>query len=125
MAPINIIHELIHGSIYKLFGGKVKYRFKGIYAYTQETSGIILHKTKFLLVLLAQVAFISLAALLIPGEIGAIIFLLNLVGSTGDLLMALYLCKLNKSCYIVDRKYGFDAVSKPGCIKPVIKNLNQ
>lgn len=32
-APITIIHELIHGSVYKLFGGKVKYKFKGIYAY--------------------------------------------------------------------------------------------
>lgn len=42
-APITIIHELIHGVTYQLFGGKVRYGFKGIYAYAQEISGIILN----------------------------------------------------------------------------------
>lgn len=63
-----------------------------------------------LIVLLAPVTIISSASLIIPGSIGGIVFLLNLLGSTGDLLMAFYLCRINHSSYIVDRKYGFDIV---------------
>lgn len=70
------LYELIHGCTYQLFDGKVKYGFKGIYAYAQETSGIILHRTRFLIVLLAPLTFISLTSPLIPGEIGAVIFCL-------------------------------------------------
>ena len=47
---ITIIHEAIHGLCAKLFGGKVIFGFKGIYAYCQEVSGKELHRTKFLLV---------------------------------------------------------------------------
>ncbi|MCB2301083.1 hypothetical protein [Clostridium tagluense] len=36
LTPIGIIHEGIHGLAYKAFGGRVKYAFKDIYAYTQE-----------------------------------------------------------------------------------------
>lgn len=111
--PLNIVHELLHGSIYRLFGGKVKYGFKGICAYTQEISGIILHRNKFLLVLLAPVTVISIISTLIPGEIGGIVYFVNIAGSTGDILMALYLCKCNENSYIIDREYGFDVILKP------------
>lgn len=107
-----LIHELVHGIIYQFFGGKVRYGFKVIFAFTQETSGIILHRTKFLIVLLGPLTLISLATLLIPGEFGAIIFLLNFLGSTGDLIMALYLLRTSSRCYIIDRKYGFDIIDK-------------
>ena len=39
MVPITAVHEIIHGAAYKVFGGKVKFGFKGIYAYTMEISG--------------------------------------------------------------------------------------
>lgn len=38
MIPITLIHELIHGCAYATFGGKIKFGFKGIYAYAQEIS---------------------------------------------------------------------------------------
>jgi hypothetical protein len=38
------------------------------------------------------------------------LFLLNLVGSTGDLYMAFYLCKLSNGSKIIDRNYGFDVI---------------
>ncbi|MEW9095248.1 MAG: DUF3267 domain-containing protein [Clostridiaceae bacterium] len=109
---IIFFHELLHGATYKIFGTKVKYGFKIIYAYVQETSGIALHRTKFLIVLLAPVTIISIASIFIAGSIGDIIFLLNLLGSIGDLLMAFYLCKSNENSYIIDTKYGFDVVMK-------------
>ncbi|MBV4417482.1 hypothetical protein [Clostridium tyrobutyricum] len=40
--PITFVHEIIHGFAYELFGGKVKYGSRIIYAYAQETSGIAL-----------------------------------------------------------------------------------
>lgn len=110
--PITFVHELLHGAAYSLFGGKVMYGLKVIYAYAQETSGIVLHRTKFLIVLLAPVSLISIASVFIPESIGGIIFLLNLLGSTGDLLMALYLCRSNENSYIIDREYGFDIINK-------------
>lgn len=108
--PITFIHELLHGSAYRLFGGKVKYGFKGIYAYAQETSGITLHRTEFLIVLLIPVTIISLSTAFIPGSIGYIIFLLNLLGSIGDFIMALSLCRSNENSYIIDKSYGFDVI---------------
>jgi hypothetical protein len=110
--PITFVHELLHGAVYKLFGGKIRFGFKGVYAYAQETSGIALHRTKFLLVLLAPVTIISLTSVFIPEGIGGIVFLLNLLGSTGDLLMAFYLCKGNENSYVVDKSYGFDIINK-------------
>ncbi|WP_461206872.1 hypothetical protein [Clostridium sp. DL1XJH146] len=69
------------------------------------------------IVLLAPVTVISVATLFISESIGSIIFLLNLVGSTADLLMALYLCRVNENSYIVDREYGFDVVDG----EPIVK----
>ena len=112
LIPINVVHEILHGCVYRIFGGKLKYGFNGIYAYTLEITGIALQRTRFLLVLLAPVTVISIISLFIPGVIGGLIFILNLSGSTGDILMALYLCKFNNNSYIIDRKYGFDVVNK-------------
>lgn len=109
---ITLVHEFLHGAVYRLFGGKIRFGFKGLYAYAQETSGIALHRTKFLVVLLAPVTIISVISVFIPQGIGGIVFLLNLLGSTGDLLMALYLCKSNENSYVVDKSYGFDIINK-------------
>jgi hypothetical protein len=40
------------------------------------------------------------------------IFILNLLGSTGDILMAFYLCRTNENSYILDRSYGFDVIDE-------------
>lgn len=110
MIPITLVHEVIHGIGYSVFGGKVKFGFKGIYAYTQEISGVVLHRTKFLVVLLAPVTIISLLTILIGTTIGSIIFILNFLGSIGDIIMAIYLCKGHSESYIIDKSYGFDII---------------
>ncbi|MFA9398529.1 MAG: DUF3267 domain-containing protein [Clostridiaceae bacterium] len=110
--PITIVHEGIHGMTYKIFGGRVKFGFKGIYAYTEEVSGVSIHRTKFLIILLTPLIVISILSLFIPGPIGSLIFILNLFGSAGDILMAFSLCKTREYSYIVDKDYGFDIINK-------------
>jgi hypothetical protein len=96
--------------MYKLFGGKVKFGFKGIYAYTQEISGLPIQRTKFLIVLLMPTVIISIISVLLPGWLGGIVYLLNLLGSSGDLFMSFKLCMYKSNSRINDRNYGFDIV---------------
>jgi len=110
MIPISIVHEGIHGFAYKAFGGKVKYGFKGIYAYTQEVSEMPIDRSKFLIILLAPLTIMSVATLFLPVWLGGIIFLLNLLGASGDLYMSYRLIRYDASSKIVDRIYGFDVV---------------
>jgi len=110
MIPISIIHESIHGLVYKAFGGKVKYGFKGIFAYTQEISEIPIERTKFLIILLAPLTLMSVVTLMLPSDLGGIIFLLNLLGASGDLYMSFKLIRYDSNSKIIDRKYGFDVV---------------
>lgn len=107
---VSIIHELIHGSAYKIFGGKVKYGFKFIYAYTMEISGKAISRNEFLMVLLAPVTIITLISLFLPAGIGNMVFLINFLGSIGDIYMGLFLCKINRNSRIIDRAYGFDII---------------
>ena len=51
-----------------------------------------------------------MASIFILASIGGIVFLLNLLGSLGDLLMAFYICKGNENSSIVDKPYGFDVI---------------
>ena len=60
--------------------------------------------------LLSPVTIISVFCLFTNNEIGFFAFLLNLVGSTGDILMSIYLCRGNENSYVVDKPYGFDLV---------------
>jgi hypothetical protein len=110
MVPISIIHEGIHGFAFKAFGGKVKYGFKGIYAYTMEISELPIDRNKFLIILLAPVTIISIASLLLPSSLGGVIFLFNLLGASGDLYMSLKLVQCRFNSKIIDRIYGFDVV---------------
>ena len=110
MIPISIIHESIHGLAYKIFGGKVKYGFKGSYAYTQEISELPIERTKFLIILMAPLTLISMLTLLLPSWLGGMMFLLNLLGASGDLYMSFKLIQYNWNSKIVDKKYGFDVV---------------
>lgn len=110
MIPITLVHEALHGLMHKVFGGKVKFGFKGIYAYTQEISQRPLKLPYFIMVLLTPLTFISLLSLLFPPWIGHMILYLNLLGSTGDLLMAFITTRYGLNSKIVDRSYGFDVV---------------
>lgn len=110
VAKVSLFHELIHGLCYKLFGGRVRYGFKLIYAYTEETSGKPIERIAFLIILLAPLTIISLLSLLLPLYLGGMIFIINLTGSTGDIIMALALIRYDFDSYIIDRKYGFDVI---------------
>lgn len=110
MVPISVIHEGIHGLAYKVFGGKVKYGFKGIYAYTMEISELPINRTKFLIILLAPLTVMSILTLLMPSRLGGVIFLFNLLGASGDLYMSFKLIRFGSTSKIVDRIYGFDVV---------------
>lgn len=111
--PVSLIHEQIHGLFYFIFGGKVRFGFKFIYAYTMEVSGIELSRNKFLIVLLMPLVLISLGILLLIKVnffICAICFLINLFGSCGDLYMAFSLISEHYNVKIVDRPYGYDII---------------
>lgn len=92
MIPITLVHEIIHGITYNLFAGKVKYGFKCIY--TQGISHVILHRTKFLIVLLAPVTIISVSTVLSGTVIGNVLFLLKFLGSISNILMDIYLLRV-------------------------------
>lgn len=110
MVPITLVHELLHSLVHLSFGGRVKIGFKGIYAYCQETSGIQLSRTQFLMVLVAPMTLISLISILLPYQWSLVVFILNLLGSSGDLYMAFWLCKIDESRKVIDKKYGFDVI---------------
>lgn len=110
MIFITIVHELIHGIVHITFGGKVKYSFKIIYAATQEVSGNPLTVTQFLIVLVSPLVFISMLSLLLPAWIGPLVFLMNLIGSFGDIYMGIRILGFCNRDRIIDRDYGFDVV---------------
>lgn len=111
LVPISIVHELFHGLAYRLFGGKVKYGFRGIYAYTKEISGRAIWRSFFLIVLLSPLAAISIISLALGRWMGSMIFMLNLFGSSGDIYMALTLIRCSSESRIIDRSYGFDVLN--------------
>lgn len=107
--PVLLLHELCHGISYMILGGRVRFSFKGIYAYTQEVSGKSFSRTEFLIVLLSPAPLTSIISLLLP-VIGGMVFLINLIGSSGDIYTALYLSRCRYNCRVVDREYGFDVM---------------
>lgn len=110
MSLITIVHEMIHGITYIIFGGRIRFGFKIMFVYTQETSGILLTRTQFAIVLLAPLTIMSIGCLLVNNIISNVVFILNLLGSTGDIIMAFYLFLCPARCNIIDRSYGFDAI---------------
>jgi hypothetical protein len=112
LIPLILAHELIHGTAYTIFGGKVRYGFRGVYAYTQEISESPIEKKKFVIILLAPLIIISPITILVPGWFGGLIFLLNLLGSSGDIYMAITLAKYPANSKIIDRSYGYDVIVK-------------
>jgi hypothetical protein len=111
LIPITVLHELLHGLIFKLFGGKIEFGFKLICAYTKEISGISIKRVKFIIILLTPLIIISILSIFLPVYIGGIVFLINFLGSSGDIYMVIYLLRFNNKCEIIDRDYGFDVVA--------------
>lgn len=70
LVPIIAVHEALHGLAYTMFGGKIKYGFKGIYAYTMEISEKPIQRLKFLVVLLMPVVIISVGSIFLPSWLG-------------------------------------------------------
>jgi hypothetical protein len=57
---------------------------------------------------MAPMTVISLISMLLPYQWGLMLFILNLLGSSGDIYMSLWLCKIGENTKIIDRKYGFE-----------------
>lgn len=107
----SLLHELIHGIAYVSFGGKFIIGFKGTYFYTREITGKRLTIKEFAIVLLAPLTILSTVSLFIP-MVGGLMFFINLLGSTGDIIMTFWLIKLNKNSLIVDMNEGFYVVNE-------------
>jgi hypothetical protein len=110
LIPITAIHELIHGAFYRIFGGRPVYGFKGVYAYTMESTNKPIPRNSFLILMLAPVTVISFVCAFIPGVWGSVVMVLNLLGSSGDIYMAWGLRKLPPGCSIIDRSFGYEAI---------------
>lgn len=110
LIPIIFIHEAIHGIVLKLLGRKVKFGFKGIYAYTQDITDRPMDRYKFLFVLLSPLVVISLISIFMPPLIGSIVYLLNLFGSSGDIYMVLLLTRFPSNSQIIDKYKGFEVL---------------
>jgi hypothetical protein len=110
MIPISLFRELIHGAMYLIFGGRVRYGIKFLYFFAQETSGIAVPWHIFILILSAPLILISSLSMILPYDIGRMIYLLNFISSSGDIFMIMILLKYNSGSKIIDRSYGFDVV---------------
>lgn len=112
LLPVIFLHEGIHGCCYRIFGGKVNYGMRWGFAYCQEVSGKPLTLTQFMMVLLTPLTILSVASIFINGWLGIMVYSLNVLGSAGDLMLALEICKLSYKSRIVDRSYGFDVIEE-------------
>lgn len=101
-----ITHELMHGLGYKLFKGQVEIGFKGIYAYTRETTGKQFSGKEMIIILLLPL-LLSIPALIYPHWILKFILFFNLVGSTGDLIMTSFILRNGVNGKIKDTETGF------------------
>lgn len=106
-----LVHEIVHGVMYIVMGGKIKIGCKLIYMYTCEVSQKQFTRIQFLLIIMSPVVILSLLSLILPVWLGSLIYVLNLLGSTGDICMGICLCRYNYRNSFIDREYGFDIVS--------------
>jgi hypothetical protein len=104
-----ILHEAIHGLFFWLFtGGRIKYGFKGAYAYAAAPDWYI-PRTPYLVVSLAPLVLISLlgftALLFVPQSgIFAVLLLItmNASGAAGDLYAFIWILRQPKAVLIQD-----------------------
>lgn len=110
LAVITFIHEWIHGLTYKFLGGKVKYGYRIIYAYTQEISELPIRRNGFIAVLLMPLFVITLICLVFNNFFTGMALIINLTGASGDIIMAFTLLQYSKDARIIDRRYGYEVV---------------
>lgn len=87
------VHELVHGALFRLFGGpgtRVTFGAQAGMLYA-GCPGLVLPRGRFCVVLAGPVALLSGALLAVPAEfglpcLGYVAFVLHLAGCSGDLL---------------------------------------
>ena len=110
MVPVCFLHEMIHAFLFSLYGGKIKFEFKGLMFCAVEKSGIAIDRQKYLIILLSPLVLISLLSLFLPPWLGGVFFILNIVESSADIYKGINLCILDWNSKIVYKSYGYDVV---------------
>lgn len=108
---VKLIHEFIHGIMLKIFGGVVKYKFKGFFLNAEEISEKSMNRSEFLIVLMSPIIIISI--LTVPFSLWQIrlIFLTNLLMSIEDIIKSIYLLRAKSESRIIMKDYGYDIVN--------------
>jgi hypothetical protein len=132
-----IVHELIHGAAFKLFGGRPKYGVGVInyflpYAYA-TCPGQKFNLKQMTIVALAPLVIIcssSIAiAIAVPGLANycLIVFSANFAGAIGDvwLLNKLYKFRKVENLQIVDAKDGLDVYGSGSLVKSTVKRVKE
>ncbi len=108
-----LMHELLHGIPYRIFGGKVKYGIKLLYLYTMDISGKYYGAKQMLIVMLSPLIILTLILSILGYIYSEYIFyawmgiLFNISGSIGDMVMTKYILLNGKGCKVKDELYGF------------------
>jgi len=105
-----LIHELIHGLVSILLGGKVVIGFKWVYAYTKEVSNKHFKRFEYVLILLAPVIIMTILLLPVNHWITNLVIIFNIMGSTGDIVMSLIVLKHGKNSNIISNNEGFEII---------------
>ena len=104
-----VLHEAIHGVCFWLFtGGRVKFAFKGAYAYAAAPDWF-LHKRPYMLVSMAPLVLITVLGLMAlwwapPGWIAPLMLLIamNASGAIGDIYVFYLLTKMPEDALVQD-----------------------
>lgn len=110
---IVVLHELIHGIGYKIFGAKLKFGFKYLNIYTIDTSGntygIVEMFIIMFLPLLSLTIFLVLLSFIFNNNYHYFIFciIFNISSSIGDIILFIYMLAKGGGCKIKDTNYGF------------------
>ena len=113
LSVVVVLHELLHGIAYKMFGARLKFGIKHLNAYTIDTSGNLYTTIQMtvimLLPLFALTPMLAYVYFLTPSFSFCLLMgiLLNACGSSGDILLLLYIILKGRNCHIKDEKYGF------------------
>ena len=104
-----VLHEAIHGVFFWLFtGGRVKFAFKGAYAYAAAPDWF-LHKRPYMLVSMAPLVLITVFGMVAlwwapPGWIAPLLLLIamNASGAVGDIYVFILLTKMPEDALVQD-----------------------
>lgn len=110
---IIILHEVIHGIGYKIFGAKLKFGFKHLNIYTIDTSGNTYGIIEMFIIMFLPLLSLTFILLILSYMfkdnylyfIFCIIF--NISSSIGDVILFIYMVTKGGGCKIKDTNYGF------------------